>query len=57
MFPEADLREMSGAGLIREAGQRWVRERNDGTFLLTLEEAFDLGHRTNALMYGDALMD
>jgi len=41
----------------REEGEAWVRERDDGTFLLTLEEAFDLGHRTNALMYGDALMD
>jgi alkylmercury lyase len=36
------------------SGLQWVAE-HPATFLLTLEEAFDLGHRTNRARYGTAL--
>jgi len=35
-------------------GQRWVSD-NPGTFLLSLDEAFALGHRKNELQYKDTL--
>lgn len=38
------------------AGQRWV-SGNPGTFLLSLIEAFALGHRKNKLQYKDTLDD
>ncbi|HZP94626.1 MAG TPA: alkylmercury lyase MerB [Burkholderiales bacterium] len=37
-----------------EAGKRWVA-RHPGMFLLTLEEAFDIGRRVNAARYRDVL--
>ncbi len=33
-----------------EAGERWTA-RHEGTFLLTLEQAFELGHRKNAAQF------
>jgi len=36
------------------AGQHWVSD-NPGTFLLSLDEAFALGHRKNELQYKDTL--
>lgn len=36
----------------REAGERWTAER-PGTFLLSLDAAFDLGRRTNRALFGD----
>jgi len=37
-----------------KAGQHWVSEHH-GTFLLSLDDAFALGHRINKLRYQDAL--
>lgn len=34
---------------------RWAAEREDDTFALTVEEAWELGRRTNRLRYGDEL--
>lgn len=36
----------------RAEGEAWARERDDGTFLLSLEEAFTVGRACNALRYG-----
>jgi alkylmercury lyase len=38
----------------REEGERWT-ERHPETFLLTLDEAFDIGRRVNATRYRDIL--
>ncbi len=38
----------------REDGETWVEE-HDGTFLLSLENAFVVGRKKNALRFGDAL--
>ncbi|MCH7490222.1 MAG: alkylmercury lyase MerB [Gemmatimonadetes bacterium] len=38
----------------RDAGDEWTR-RNEGTFLLTVSEAFELGRRKNASQFGDIL--
>ena len=38
----------------RDAGDEWTR-RNEGTFLLTVSEAFELGQRKNASQFGDIL--
>ncbi len=38
----------------REEGERWT-ERHPRTFLLTLDEAFDIGRRVNAVRYRDVL--
>ena len=38
----------------REAGARWT-SAHEGTFLLTVEEAFDLGHRMNQARYRHTL--
>lgn len=38
----------------RAAGESW-RSRHDGAFLLTLEQAFDLGKKVNHARYRDAL--
>jgi len=38
----------------RKDGQTWVDE-HDGTFLLSLEDAFVVGKKKNALRFGDAL--
>lgn len=40
----------------REEGAAWAKERGEGTFLLSLEEAFALGRACNSLRYGDALV-
>ena len=37
----------------REAGAEWVAQHGEGTFLVTLEEGFELGKRFNAAQYGD----
>ncbi len=39
----------------KEEGEAWVAERGEDTFLMTLDEAFELGRACNALHYGDAL--
>ena len=39
----------------REEGEAWVAEKGDGTYLLSLQEAFELGRACNALRYGSAL--
>jgi alkylmercury lyase len=39
----------------RGEGEAWVAERGEDTFLMTLDEAFELGRACNALRYGDAL--
>ncbi|GMR12892.1 MAG: organomercurial lyase MerB [Gemmatimonadota bacterium] len=39
----------------REAGEGWAAEKKNDTFMLTLEEAFELGRLTNALRYGETL--
>ena len=39
----------------RDAGYRWV-ERHDGTFLLTLSQAFELGRRKNAALFSPNLL-
>ncbi len=39
----------------REEGEAWVTEQGDGTYLLSLQEAFELGRTCNALRYGSAL--
>ena len=36
-----------------EAGAAWVAQHGEGTFLVTLEEAYELGKRFNAAQYGD----
>lgn len=41
----------------REVGERWVAERDDGAFLLTVREAWELGRAVNRLHYGDALRE
>lgn len=41
----------------REEGERWASEQGNGAFILSLDEAFELGRRSNALMYGDTLTD
>ena len=41
----------------REEGEAWVAEHGDGTYLLSLQEAFELGRVRNALRYGSALAD
>ena len=38
----------------RDAGDEWTR-RNEGTFLLTVSEAFELGRRKNGSQFGDML--
>ena len=38
----------------RDAGFEWTR-RNEGTFLLTVSEAFELGRRKHASQFGDIL--
>ncbi len=38
----------------QQAGAAWI-EGHDGTFLLTLEQAFDLGKRKNAAQFGHFL--
>ena len=37
----------------RDSGTEWVAQHGEGTFLVTLEEAFALGKRFNAAQYGD----
>ena len=37
----------------RDSGAEWVAQHGEGTFLVTLEEAFALGKRFNAAQYGD----
>lgn len=37
-------------------GAAWAAEKGDGTFILSLEDAFALGRACNALRYGDALI-
>lgn len=37
-------------------GAAWAAEREDGTLILSLDEAFALGRVCNALRYGDALI-
>lgn len=36
----------------REVGEAWAAEKKNDTFMLTLEEAFELGRLANALRYG-----
>ena len=38
----------------RDAGDEWTR-RNEGTFLLTVSEAFELGRRKHGSQFGDML--
>ena len=38
-----------------QAGAAWIQGRHDATFLLTLEQAFDLGKRKNAAQFGHFL--
>jgi hypothetical protein len=38
----------------REAGEQWIAA-HPGTFLLSLDAAFDLGRRVNATRYRDIL--
>ena len=38
----------------REDGETWV-SRHDGTFLLSLEEAFTVGQKMNAAKFDEAL--
>ena len=40
----------------RDAGDEWTR-RNEGTFLLTVSEAFELGRRKNSSQFGDMLKE
>ena len=39
----------------REVGEAWAMEKKNDTFMLTLEEAFELARLTNALRYGNLL--
>ena len=39
----------------REEGDSWVAQKGDGTYLLSLQDAFALGRACNALRYGSAL--
>ncbi len=39
----------------REAGEAWAAEKKNDTFMLTLEEAFELGRLANAVRYGALL--
>jgi alkylmercury lyase len=39
----------------REVGEQWAANRGEGTFVLTLPEAVELGHLCNALRFGDEL--
>ena len=39
----------------QEVGEEWAANRGEGTFVLTLSEAFELGRLTNSLRYGDML--
>ena len=41
----------------RQEGERWASEQGEGAFILSLDEAFELGRRTNRLMYGEALTE
>ncbi len=41
----------------REEGEAWVAQKGDGTYLLSLQEAFELGRACNALRYGSALVN
>ena len=41
----------------REVGEAWAAEKENDTFMLTLEEAFELGRLTNALRYGGLLRE
>ncbi len=38
----------------RETGERWVAE-HEGTLLLSVDDAYEIGRRTNALQFGNAL--
>ncbi len=40
----------------RETGERWVAE-HDGTLLLSVDDAYEVGRRTNALQFGEALAE
>lgn len=59
---ERELRENVSASFChfvhffrdREAGSRWTA-RHPGTFLLTLDEAFEIGQRVNVTRYRDVL--
>ncbi len=39
----------------REGGEEWAAQKGEGTYLLSLQEAFELGRACNALRYGSAL--
>ncbi len=39
----------------REVGDAWAAEKENDTFMLTLEEAFELGRLANAVRYGALL--
>jgi len=41
----------------REVGEAWAAEKENDTFMLTLEEAFELGRLANALRYGALLTE
>ena len=41
--------------LFLSSREAWVTEQGDGTYLLSLQEAFELGRTCNALRYGSAL--
>ncbi len=36
----------------QESGEEWVAQHGEGTFLVTLDEAFELGKRFNAAQFG-----
>ena len=40
----------------RETGERWVAE-HDGTFLLSVDDAYEVERRTNALQFAEALAE
>lgn len=40
----------------RTAGETWIAQ-NEGTFLLTLDDAFKVGKKVNAARYADVLID
>ncbi len=39
----------------QEVGEEWAANRGEGTFVLTLSEAFELGHLCNSLRFDDTL--
>lgn len=39
---------------LHEGAEKWTATQ-EGTFVLSIEEGFDLGHRTNRAVFGAAL--